>query len=213
MINAADPVELGLVASLARPAGNVTGTSYSVDLVIFAKGLELLKEAVPKIRRLAVLSNPANPGQPLAIKHLKAGAQSLGLKLVQQEVRSPDEFDGVFERIAKERVDAILVVADSVFILHRARLAELALKAQLPSMQGVRENVQAGALMSYGPSLSDNSRRAATYVDKILKGAKPGELPVELPTKFELVINLKTAKALGLTIPQAVLLRADEVIQ
>jgi putative tryptophan/tyrosine transport system substrate-binding protein len=213
MISVADPVKLGLIASLARPAGNVTGTSYSVDLETFAKGLELLKEAIPKMRRVAVLSNPANPAQTLAINYLKVAAQSLGLQLVLQEARGPDEFYSVFTNIAKERVDALLVVAESVFIVHRARLADLALRTKLPSMHGVRENVQAGALMSYGPSLTYNSRRVATYVDKILKGAKPADLPVEQPTKFELVINVKTAKALGLTIPQSLLLRADEVIQ
>jgi putative ABC transport system substrate-binding protein len=213
MINVAEPVELGLIESLARPAGNVTGTSYSVDMKVSAKGLELLREAIPKLRRLAVLTNPANPARAIALKHLKVGAESLGLQLVLQEARGPEEFDGVFASIAKERVDALLVVVDSMFILHRARLADLALKIRLPSMHGSRQSVQAGALMSYGPSLSESSRRAAAYVDKILKGAKPGDLPVEQPTRFELVINLKTATALGLAIPQALLLRADEVIQ
>ena len=213
MINVAEPVELGLIESLARPAGNLTGTSFSVDLKVAAKGLELLREAVPKIGRMAVLTNPANPAHALALKHMKVGAESLGLPLVLQEARGPDEFDGIFATIVKERVDALLVVADAMFILHRIRLADLALKIRLPSMHGSRQLVQAGALMSYGPNLSDTSRRGAAYVDKILKGAKPADLPVEQPTNFEFVINLKTAKALGLVIPQSLLLRADEVIQ
>jgi putative ABC transport system substrate-binding protein len=213
IINVGDPVGLGLVASLARPAGNVTGTAFDVGLETFGKALELLKEAIPKANHVAVLSNPANPAQALAISYLKVAAQSLGLRLLLREARGPDEFGRVFAEIAKERVDALLVVAESLFQLHRTPLADLALKHRLPTMYGIRENVLAGGLMSYGPSLSQNSRRAATFVDKILKGAKPADLPVEQPTKFELVINLKTAKDLGLTIPQSVLARADELIQ
>ena len=213
MINVADPVGVGLVAGLARPAGNVTGTAFGVGLETFGKALELLKEAVPKARYVAVLSNPANPSQALAIRDLKVAAQSLGLRLLLLEASSPDEFGRVFAEIAKERVDAIFVVAESLFILHRAALADLALKYRLPTMYGVRENVLAGGLMSYGPSLTDSSRRAANFVDKILKGAKPADIPVEQPTKFELLINLKTAKALGITIQQSLLQRADEVIQ
>ncbi len=213
MINVGDPVGLGLVASLARPAGNVTGTAFDVGLETFGKALELLKEAIPKANHVAVLSNPANPAQALAISHLKLAAQSLRLKLLFIEVRGPDEFDRAFAEIAKERIDALFVVAESLFLLHRIPLADLALKYRLPTMYGLREGMMAGGLMSYGPSLAHNSRRAATYVDKIFKGTKPGDLPVEQPTKFELVINLKTAKALGITIPQSVLGRADEVIQ
>jgi putative ABC transport system substrate-binding protein len=213
MINVGDPVGLGLVAGLARPAGNVTGTAFDVGLETFGKALELLKEAIPKARQVAVLSNPANPAQALAITNLKSTAQSVGLRLLFVEARGPDEFGRVFAEVAKERVDALLVVAESLFLLHRTTLADLALKYRLPTMYGLREAVAAGGLISYGPNLAHNSRRAATYVDKILKGAKPGDLPVEQPTKFELVINLKTAKALGLTIPQSVLGRADEVIQ
>jgi len=208
-----DPVGIGLIANLARPGGNVTGLSFSVGLEIAGKGLELLKETVPKVRRVAVLSNPANPGQPLSIRELNVAAQSLGVQLQLLEARGPNEFDGAFAAMATERVGALLVVADSMFNLHRTRLADLAARSRLPAAYGLRENVEAGGLMSYGPSVRDLFRRAATYVDKVLKGAKPGDLPVEQPTKFELVINLKTAKALGLTIPPSLLSRADEVIQ
>jgi putative ABC transport system substrate-binding protein len=213
MINVADPDKIGLVASLARPGGNITGTTFDVGLETFAKALELLKEAVPKAHHVAVLSNPANPAQALAIKYLKVAAESLGLRLLLLEVRGPDEFNRVFADAAKERVDALFVVAESLFLLHRTALADLALKYRLPTMYGVRESVAAGGLMSYGPSLAHNSRRAATFVDKILKGAKPADLPVEQPTKFELIINLKTARALGLTIPPSMLHRADELIR
>jgi putative ABC transport system substrate-binding protein len=212
-MGAAEPVGVGLVASLARPGGNVTGLSYGVGSSIFAKDLELLKEAVPKVRRVAVLSNPASPSQPFAISDIKGAARSLGLQLQILEARGPGEFDGAFAAMARERAGALFVVQDPAFIPQRARLVDLAAKNRLPSMFTQREDTEAGGLMSYGPRLSDLWRRAATYVDKILKGAKPADLPVEQPTKFELVINLKTAKALGLKIPQSVLIRADEVIQ
>ena len=208
-----DPVGLGFIASLARPGGNVTGLSYSVGPDIAGKGLGLLKEAVPKVRRVAILSNPANPVQPLFIRELKVAARALGVQLQLLEARGPDEFDGAFAAMTKERVGALLVVADGMFFFHRARLVDLAARGRLPAAYGVRADVEAGGLMSYGPSLRDLWQRAATYVDKILKGAKPADLPIEQPTKFELVINLKTAKALGLTIPQSVLARADEIIQ
>ncbi|MEO8329500.1 MAG: ABC transporter substrate-binding protein [Candidatus Nanopelagicales bacterium] len=162
---------------------------------------------------MAILANPANPSHAPAIREAKVAARSLGVQLQLLEARGPSEFDGAFEAMAKERVGALVVVPDSVFSAHRARLADLAAKNQLPSMHGLRADVQAGGLMSYGPNLPDDWRRAATFVDKILKGAKPGDLPFEQPTKFELVINMKTAKALGLTIPQSLLLRANEVIQ
>jgi putative ABC transport system substrate-binding protein len=213
MVNVGDPVGLGLVASLARPGGNVTGTAFDVGLETFSKALQLLKEAVPGARRVAVMTNPGNPAQALAISNIKAAARSLGLGLLFVDTRGPDDFAGAFARIAKDRADALLVVAESLFVANRARLAELALAHALPSMFGSRQNVEAGGLVSYGPSLSHTSRRAATFVDKILKGARPAELPVEQPTKFELVVNLTTAKALGLTIPQSVLLRADAVIE
>jgi putative ABC transport system substrate-binding protein len=213
MVNVGDPVGLGLVASLARPGGNVTGTAFDVGLETFSKALQLLNEAVPGVRRVGVMTNPANPAHGLAIANVKAAARSLGLRLLFVDVRDPAEFAGAFARIAKDRADAVLVVAESLFVANRARLAELALAHALPSMFGTRQNAEAGGLVSYGPSLTHTSRRAATFVDKILKGAKPGELPVEQPTKFELVVNLKTAQALGLTIPQSVLLRADALIE
>jgi putative tryptophan/tyrosine transport system substrate-binding protein len=208
-----DPVGLGLVTSLARPGGNVTGLSFGASTEIFSKGLELLKDIVPKVRRVAVLSNPGSPIQPLIIRELKAAGRSLGVQLQLLEVRGLDEFDDAFAAMAKERVGALLVVSDSLFNFHRARLADLAARSRLPAAYGTRDLVEVGGLMSYGPSFRDLFRRGAVYVDKILKGAKPADLPVEQPTKFELVINLKTAKALGLTIPPSLLARADQVIK
>jgi putative tryptophan/tyrosine transport system substrate-binding protein len=213
MTNVADPVGQGLVASLAHPGGNVTGLSYSIGMETVDKSLELLKTAVPSVHRVAVLSNPGNSGHALAIRSLKAAAPSLGLDLQLLAARRPNEIDGAFDAMTKERAGAVLVVADSLFLLHGARLAGLTAKYRLPSMHGVREMVEAGGLMSYGPDTTYQSRHAATYVDKILRGAKPADLPVEQPNKFELVINMKTAKALGLTIPPSLLLRADELIQ
>ena len=213
MIAVRDPVGTGLMASLARPGGNVTGVSGYAGLEIVAKQLELLKETVPKIRRVAILSNPTNAYHQLAIRDVNVAARSLGVQLQLLEARGPNEFDGAFAAMAKERVGALLVLSDAMLNSHRTRLADLAARSRLPAAYGVRESVEAGGLMSYGPSFLDLFRRSAAYVDKILKGAKPGDLPVEQPTKFELVINLKTAKALGLTIPQSLLQRADEVIQ
>ena len=198
---------------LARPGGNVTGLSFTVGVDTVGKGLELLKETIPKVRRVAILSNPANQAQALGIKNAQVTAGSLGIRLQLLEARGPSEFDGAFAAMTKERVEALLVLADTIFYLHRARLADLAAQSHLPAAHGYRENVEAGGLMSYGPSLPDNYRRAARVVDKILKGAKPADLPVEQPTRFELVINLKTAKALGLTFPQSLLLRADQVVE
>ncbi len=213
VVNVGNPVGLGLIESLARPGKNVTGSSFDVGLQIASKELELLEDTVPTVRRVAILSNPANPAHALAVEHVKAAARSLGVQLQFLEAREPNQFDGAFVAMAKERANALLVMADGMFILHRARLADLATRNRLPSMHGVRENVEAGGLMSYGPSSVVTFRRAAYFVDRILKGAKPADLPVEQPAKFELVINLKTAKALGLTIPQSVLLRADQVIE
>jgi len=212
-ISLIDPVGIGLISSLARPGGNITGLSFDASVETFGKALDLLKATIPKVRYVAVLSNPANPGQPPAIRDLKAAARSLGVQLQLLEARGPNEFDGAFAAMAKERAGALFVVADSMFNVHGAQLANLAARNRLPAMYGLRENVEAGGLMSYGASLSSLFRRAATYVDKILKGAKPADLPVEQPTKFDLVINLKTAKALGLTIPPSVLARADEIIE
>ena len=213
MIAVRDPVGTGLIASLARSGGNVTGVSGSAGLEIVAKQLELLKETVPKIRRVAILSNPANAYHQLAIREVNVAARSLGVQLQLLEARGPNEFDGAFAAMAKERVGALLVLSDAIFGSHRTRLADLAARSRLPAAYGVRDSVEAGGLMSYGPSILDSYRQAATYVDKILKGAKPADLPVEQPMKFELVLNLKTAEALGLTIPPLILFQADEVIR
>jgi putative ABC transport system substrate-binding protein len=213
MIGVRDPVGIGLIASLARPGGNVTGVSGSAGLEIVAKQLELLKETVPKANRVAVLSNPANAYHQLAIRDMNVAARSLGVQLQILEARGPVEFDGAFAAMSKQRAGALLVVSDVIFNNHQTRLVDLAARGRLPASFGVRESVEAGGLMSYGTSFLDLHRRSAAYVDKILKGAKPADLPVEQPTKFELVINLRTAKALGLTIPATLLSRADEVIE
>jgi putative ABC transport system substrate-binding protein len=213
MIGVRDPVGTGLIASLARPGGNVTGVSGYAGLEIVAKQLALLKETVPEIRRVAVLSNPANAYHQLAIREVTVAARSLGVQLQLLEARGPKEFDGAFAAMAKERVGALLVVSDSIFNAHRTRLADLAARSRLPAAYGIRESVEAGGLMSYGPSFLEFYRRSAGYVDKILKGARPADLPVEQPTKFELVINLKTARALGLTMPPSLLRQADQVIE
>ena len=212
MTSHGDPVGSGLVASLARPGGNVTGLSMlSPDLL--GKQLQLLKEAVPKLSRVAVLSHPTNPQHARSVREAEVAARSLKLRLQTLEARAPSEFAGAFSAATKERAGALIVLADGMFWGERTRFAELAAKHRLPLMAGLREHADAGGLLAYGARLRDNFRRAATYVDKILKGAKPGDLPIEQPTKFEFVVNLKTAKALGLTIPQSLLLRADEVIQ
>lgn len=209
-----EPVAVGLVASLARPGGNVTGVAYGFDTDIFGKHLELLKEVLPEVRLVAVLSNPGDsPAQPLMMSRVERSARSLGLQLQFLQAREPGEFDGAFAAMTRERAGALLLTGDPMFFLHRALLAELAVKTRLPSMSTQGQWVEAGGLMSYGPSFPDLYRRGATYVDKILKGARPADLPIEQPTKFELLINLKTAKALGIAIPQTLLLRADEVIQ
>jgi putative ABC transport system substrate-binding protein len=213
MIYVRDPVGTGLIASLARPGGNVTGVSGSAGLELFAKHLELLKETVPKIRRVAILSNPDNAYHQLARREVNVAARSLGVQLQLLEARGPNEFDGAFAAMATERVGALLVLSDAIFGSHRTRLADLAARSRLPAAFGVRDSVEAGGLMSYGPSFLDSYRQAATYVDKLLKGAKPADLPVEQPMKFELVLNLKTAEALGLTIPPLILFQADEVIR
>jgi putative ABC transport system substrate-binding protein len=209
-----NPVQHGLVASLARPGGNVTGLSYSVGPEIFGKDLELLREVIPTARLVAVLSNPAlGLNHALMISNVETAARSLGIELLLVEARAPDEFEGAFAAMAKERVGALFVFGDPMFGVHRARLADLAARHRLPTMYTNRPHVEAGGLMCYGPSFADLWRRAATYVDKILKGAKPADLPVEQPTKFELVVNLTTAKTIGLELLQSILLRADEVIE
>ncbi len=213
MIGVRDPVGIGLIPSLARPGGNVTGVSGYAGLEIVAKQLELLKETVPKIRRVAILSNPTNAYHQLAIRQVNVQARPLGLQLQFLEARGPNEFDSAFAAMAKERVGALLVLSDAMFNSHGTRLADLAATSRLPAAYGVRESVEAGGLMSYGPSFLDLFRRSATFVDKILKGAKPADLPVEQPTKFELVINLKAAKAIGLEVPPLLIARADELIE
>ena len=210
---AVNPLELGLITSIARPGGNLTGIAFSFSTEILGKNLALLKEAIPRVRHVAVLSNSANPGHTIAIKNVKAAADAMGLQLSFMEVREPNQFDAAFKVMAEGRAEAVLIIADAQFQIHRARLAELAAKNRLPSMHGFREYVEAGGLMSYGPSIAASVRHGASFVDRILRGAKPADLPVEQPTKFDLVINMKTARALGLTIPQPLLLRADEVIQ
>jgi putative tryptophan/tyrosine transport system substrate-binding protein len=212
MTGAGDPVGSGLVASLARPGGNVTGLSLLAPAIV-GKQLELLKEITPQVSRVAVLSNPTNPTTALLLAQAKVAARSLPVQLHIQEARGPDEFERTFAALTRERAGALLVLTDGMFLLHVTRIVDLAAKSRLPAMYGTREYVDVGGLVVYGPSLRDSFRRAAAYVDKIFKGAKPGDLPVEQPTTFELVINLKTAKALGLTIPPSILARADEVIQ
>ena len=208
-----DPVALGLVASLAQPGGNITGLTISLGPEIAGKQLDLLKGAVPSISRMAALWNPTTPGNALALKEAEAAARGLGVELYPLEARSVGNFDGAFATMTARRTGALLVLADVMFVTHRVRLARLAAKNRLPAMYPQKEFVQDGGLMSYGASNTDNFRRAAIYVDKILKGARPADLPIERPTKFELVINLKTANALGLTIPPSLLQRADEAIQ
>jgi putative tryptophan/tyrosine transport system substrate-binding protein len=208
----ADPVASGLVASLARPGGNITGLP-SISSEIIGKQLELLKETVPGVSRVVVLQNPDASSHAFMVREAAGAARALGVQLRVLGARGPNALDAAFTAITAERADALLVLADPFFRTHRARIADFAAKSRLPSLSGEREQTEVGGLMSYGPSRLDLFQRAATYVDKILKGAKPAELPVEQPTKFELVINLKTAKVLGLTIPQSVLLRADQVIE
>jgi putative ABC transport system substrate-binding protein len=212
MAVSADPVRDGLVASLARPGGNITGLSIMVPDVV-GKRLELLRDAVPGLSRVALLLDTGIPSQPAERHDHEAAARGLGVQLLPLEVRSPDEFAGAFQRATQGQAQALIMAQSPLFSTYRTRLAELALASRLPTMSGEVGYAHAGGLMNYGPHLPDSWYRAATYVDKILKGAKPGDLPVEQPMMFELVINLKTAKALGLTIPPHLLVLADEVIQ
>ena len=208
---AGDPVGTGLVASLARPDGNVTGLSIQqTDLA--AKKLELLREVVPSLRRLAILANVDAPSVVLDMREVQATGRTLGLEVITLEIRRGEDIVPAFEAL-NGRAEALYVVIDPLVNIHRVRINTLALAARLPTMHTFREGVEAGGLMSYGPNFPDLFRRAADYADKILRGAKPADLPVEQPTKFDLVINLTTAKALGLTIPESFLLRADEVIE
>ena len=207
-----DPVGLGLIASLGKPGGNITGLA-NLHSDLGAKQLELLKEAAPKTSRVAILWNPANPGAALIVRHMQHGAQALGMTLLPVEVRDPSEVESAFATMTRERANALSLPPDPVFLPFGKRIVELVARNRLPAMYGWRELVEAGGLMAYGPSIPDMFRRAAGYVDKILKGAKPANLPIEQPTKFELVVNMKTAKALGIKIPNSILLRADKVIE
>ena len=206
-----DPVATGLVASLARPGGNVTGLSNQMADTA-AKRLELLREVVPGLRRLAILGNVDNPGAVLDMREAQVAASAVGLEATTFEIRRAEEIAPLFEAL-KGRGDALYFASDPLMNTNRTRISTLALGARLPTMHGVRDYVEAGGLMSYGASIVDQYRRAADYVDKILRGAKPGELPIEQPTKFDLVINLTTAKALGLNISDNLLTLADEVIE
>jgi putative tryptophan/tyrosine transport system substrate-binding protein len=208
----ADPVGLGHVASLARPSGNVTGLSMLLT-ELAAKGLEMMKEAVPHATRIGVLWNPTTPSHLRALKAIEDAAEKLSVELHMVAARTLEDFDGAFSTMAQEAIGAFLVVASPLIVAQRVPLAQLALKHRLPGMFPFKENVEAGGLMSYGADRDDLYRRAATYVDKILKGVKPADLPVEQASKYQLVINLKTAKALRLEIPPMLLARADEVIE
>ena len=208
---AADPVDTGLVASLARPGGNVTGlSSQTTDLA--SKRIELLREVVPGLRQLAFLSQPDNPYVVFDMRQAESAARRLGLETASLEIRRAEDIAPAFEEL-KGRAEALYILPDPLLFTHRLRINTLALGARLPTMHLLREYVEASGLMSYGPNWSDQWRRAADYVDKILRGAKPADLPVEQPTKFDLIINLTTAKALGLMIPEAFLLRGDEIIE
>ncbi len=211
-VGVGDPVGTGLVPSLARPPANVTGiTLLAIELA--PKRLEALKQAVPGAARVAILWNPASPVNERELKEARAAAGPLGVTLVAVEFRNPEELDEAFVATMRQRPDAVFVLSSPVTFLNRPKIADFGLKHRLPMICALREYALSGCLMSYGPSYIDHFRRAAGYVDKVLKGAKPADLPVEQPTKFELVVNLKTAKALGLAISQSLLLRADEVIE
>jgi putative ABC transport system substrate-binding protein len=208
----ADPVGAGHVASLARPGGNITGVSQLMTDVS-AKMFQVLHEAVPQARRIGVLWNPTTPSHPPALKVIESSARQLGLHPVMIGAKAAEELDGAFATMVRERVEALLVIASPLTFRERGRLAELCLAHRLPAIFGFRQNVEAGGLVSYGVDIQDQIARAAVYVDRVLRGAKPAELPVEQATKFELAINVKTAKALGLTMPQTVMLRADKLIE
>ncbi len=212
MAYVADPVGSGLVASLARPGGNLTGVTSTAGPEIVGKYLELLKEAIPKLSRVAVLLS-RDPQTAVILREMQAAAQVVAVKLQLLEVRSPNELEGAFAAMTRERADGFLVLQHPFFFAHARQIVDLAAKSRVPAVYPYRESVEAGGLMTYAANAPDMYRQAATYVDKILKGAKPADLPIEQPTKFELVINMKTAKALGLTIPPSVLIRADKVIE
>ncbi|HEX2501147.1 MAG TPA: ABC transporter substrate-binding protein [Methylomirabilota bacterium] len=212
MVAVGDPVATGLVVSLARPGGNITGLT-SVAEELEGKRLELLREVVPKISHVAVMCNSQNAACVTAKKAVRAAGAVLQIKVLWLDVRAADQFEDAFAAIARERPEALLVLGDRLFLHNRVHLMEFAARNRLPGVHAYRELVEAGGLMSFGPSYAGMHRRAAYYVDRILKGAKPGDLPVERPTTFDMVVNLKAAKALGLTIPRSVLARADQIIE
>jgi putative ABC transport system substrate-binding protein len=208
-----DPLGYGIIDSLARPGGNITGTALAVGEGFSGKWIELLKETVPQVARMAILRNPTHPVAETFLREAQAAGQALGVRLDLFDVKDPPQLDGALSKIEKEHAGALIVTPDPLFGAQRSRIVEFVTRRRLPSMFFYKEFVDAGGLMAYGPSFLDSYRRAASYVDKILKGAKPADLPVEQPTKFELVINLKAAKQIGLTIPATVLARADRVIK
>jgi putative tryptophan/tyrosine transport system substrate-binding protein len=212
MAGVSDAVELGFVASLARPSGNITGIS-SLAPELSGKLLELAKEAIPKASRVAVLAYSASPNWKLYFKQIEAPARSLGVQLLNFQLHGPDELESTFDTLRSKRVDAVIIPGSAFLSLYRKRIAELATQSRLPSIGSNAPWAEEGCLLAYGPRSGETYRRAATYVDKILKGTKPADLPVEQPTKFEFVINLKAAKQIGLTIPQSVLYQADKVIK
>jgi putative ABC transport system substrate-binding protein len=213
MVYVFDPVGMGIVASLARPGGNVTGVAFGAGPEIVGKYLELLREAVPKASRVAVLMNPDSPSSPVLLRETQAAAHALAVTLQVLDVRKADDLDSVFAAMTREHDGALLVLPHLFLFAHARRIVDLADRSRLPAMYPVRDFVEAGGLMAYAANAPDMFRRAGYFVDKILKGAKPADLPVEQPTKFELIINLKTAKALALTIPPSLLARADQVIE
>ena len=202
----------GLVPSLARPGGNLTGTTRML-IEMSAKHIQLLKEAVPSVSRVAVLWNPGNTSHAPALSAVESTARSLSLQVRALEVRNVTDLESAFAAISRERADGILFIADPIFFIHLKRMAELIAASRLPAISNFTEFAMLGGLMGYAPSIPEEFRRAATYVDKILKGAKPGDLPIQQPTQFELIVNLKTAKALGLSIPPSLLVRTDQVIE
>jgi putative ABC transport system substrate-binding protein len=213
MAVSADALGEGFVSSLAHPTGNITGLTFLTGPEISGKQLELLKAVAPAASRIAVLANPTNRAHASLTRELQVAARTFGVQLQVLDARSPDQLDGAFAAMTKGRAEALVVVTDAMLFGQRRRIVDLASASRLPAMYHQREFVDAGGLISYGASITEMFHRAATHVDKILKGAKPADIPVERPTKFELVVNLKTAKALGLTIPPALVQRADEVIQ
>jgi putative tryptophan/tyrosine transport system substrate-binding protein len=208
-----DPVGAKFIANLARPGANITGLANDTAPEIIGKNLALLTEAVPRVSRVAYLWNPVPPGADTSKNVVESAARNLGVGFQSVEVRARNEFESAFAAMVRERANGVVVAQDPVTLGSRGQVVQLAARSRLPAVYGLREFTEAGGLMSYGPNIADQFRRAATYVDRILKGAKPGDLPIEQPTKFDMVINLKTAKTLGLTIPPSLLQRADQVIE